>query len=43
MPLRKPDDFLKQGSKVFRRAPVDRDAIRGWVTIATGNTGLPQL
>jgi len=38
MPLNKPDDFLKQGSKVFRKAPVDRDAIRGWVSIAAGKS-----
>src|SRR5712671_3924540 len=36
MPLNKPNDFVKAGSKVFRQAPVDRDAIRGWVSIAQG-------
>lgn len=34
--LRKPEDFYKEGSKVFRHAPVGRDAIKGWATIAAG-------
>lgn len=34
--LRRPDDFYKEGSKVFRRAPVGRDAIKGWATISAG-------
>jgi len=33
MALRKPEDFLKEGSEVFRKAPIDKDAIRGWVSI----------
>jgi len=34
MPLRKPEDFLAEGSKVFRRAPVNRESIQGWVAIS---------
>jgi hypothetical protein len=34
--LRKPDDFYKEGSKVFRRAPVNRESIQGWINIAKG-------
>jgi hypothetical protein len=34
MPLRKPEDFAKEDSRVFRKAPVDADAIRGWVAMA---------
>lgn len=34
MPLRKPEDFLAQGSKVFRQAPVNRESIQGWVGIS---------
>lgn len=34
--LRRPDDFYKEGSKVFRQAPVGRDAIKGWAAIAAG-------
>lgn len=36
MRLRKPDDFYREVSKVFRRAPVGRDAIKGWAIIAAG-------
>lgn len=36
MPLRKPEDFLRAGSKVFVKAPVNRDAIAGWCNIAKG-------
>lgn len=32
--MKKPEQFYAEGSKVFRRAPVNREAIRGWVTIA---------
>src|SRR2546425_4698001 len=34
MPLRKPEDFAAQGSKVFRKAPVNRESIQGWVAIS---------
>jgi hypothetical protein len=34
MTLRKPEDFYAEGSKVFRKAPVNREAIRGWSQIA---------
>ena len=34
MPLRKPEEFLKEGSAVFRKAPTDTDAIAGWTAIA---------
>ena len=34
MPLRKPEDFFAQGSKVFRKAPLNRGAIEGWVSIS---------
>lgn len=36
MPLRNADDFLRGGSKVFRRAPTNKQAIQGWVQIAKG-------
>ena len=36
MPLRKPDDFYREGSKVFRKAPANRESIRGWASIAAG-------
>jgi hypothetical protein len=32
--LRKPEDFYKQGSKVFRQAPINKTSIQGWVQIA---------
>lgn len=34
MALRKPEAFYAQGSKVFRKAPLNRESIRGWVQIA---------
>jgi hypothetical protein len=34
--LRKPEDFYKEGSKVFRKAPVNRESIQGWVVISRG-------
>ena len=34
MPLRKPENFVGEGSKVFRRAPVNRSSIQGWVSIS---------
>jgi hypothetical protein len=34
--LRKPEDFYKEGSKVFRKAPVNRESVQGWVNIAKG-------
>ncbi len=34
--LRKPEDFYKEGSKVFRKAPVNRESLQGWVKIAAG-------
>lgn len=34
--LRKPEDFYKEGSKVFQKAPVNRLAIQGWVNICKG-------
>ena len=36
MPLRRPEDFYNAGSKVFRRAPVNRASIQGWAAIAGG-------
>lgn len=36
MPLRKPEDFLRAGSKVFVKAPVNRESIAGWRNIARG-------
>lgn len=34
--LRKPEDFYKEGSKVFRKAPFNVSSIKGWVTISEG-------
>lgn len=34
--LRKPEDFVAQGSKVFRNAPVNKESIKGWISIAKG-------
>ena len=34
--LRKPEQFLGEGSKVFRKAPVNTVSIEGWVKIAGG-------
>ncbi len=34
--LRKPEDFYKEGSKVFRKAPFNAVSIKGWVTISEG-------
>ncbi|HEY0822980.1 MAG TPA: hypothetical protein VGD76_04270 [Ramlibacter sp.] len=34
--LRKPERFLQEGSKVFRRAPVNTVSIEGWVKISGG-------
>ena len=34
MPLRRPEDFVAEGSKVFRQAPVNRTSIQGWVSIS---------
>ena len=34
--LRKPDDFYKEGSKVFHKAAVNRKNIDGWVAISKG-------
>lgn len=34
--LRKPEDFYKEGSKVFRKAPVNATSIQGWITISEG-------
>lgn len=34
--LRKPEDFLREGSKVFRKAPVNTASIEGWVKISGG-------
>ncbi|MFT3816398.1 MAG: hypothetical protein QM750_02000 [Rubrivivax sp.] len=34
MPLRRPEDFVAEGSRVFRKAPVNRESIQGWVAIA---------
>ena len=38
MPLRKAEDFVAQASKVFRRAPVNRESIQGWVAISAAKT-----
>jgi hypothetical protein len=37
--LKKPDDFIKQGSKVFRQAAVNTNAIKGWINISEGKAG----
>ena len=34
--LRKPEDFYREGSKVFRKAPINAKAIRGWIAISEG-------
>lgn len=34
--LRKPEQFEREGSKVFRKAPVNTASIEGWVKIAGG-------
>jgi len=34
--LRKPEQFQQEGSKVFRKAPVNRASIEGWVKISGG-------
>lgn len=34
--LRKPEQFEREGSKVFRRAPVNTASIEGWVKISAG-------
>jgi len=34
--LRKPEDFQREGSKVFRKAPVNTASIEGWISIAKG-------
>ncbi|WP_454690876.1 hypothetical protein [Achromobacter aloeverae] len=34
MALRKPGDFVAEGSKVFLKAPLNRESIRGWVDMA---------
>jgi hypothetical protein len=34
--LRKPEQFQQEGSKVFRRAPVNTVSIEGWVKISGG-------
>ena len=36
MPLRRPETFYSEGSKVFKKAPTNRATIQGWVTIAGG-------
>lgn len=36
MPLRRPEDFVREGSKVFRQAPVNRASIEGWIAISKG-------
>jgi hypothetical protein len=34
--LRRPEQFYAEGSKVFARAPVNRQSIDGWISIAHG-------
>ena len=34
--LRKPEQFVGEGSKVFRQAPVNTASIAGWIKIAGG-------
>lgn len=34
--LRRPEDFYKEGSKVFRKAPVNAVSIQGWIAISEG-------
>ncbi|NNU44762.1 hypothetical protein [Ramlibacter montanisoli] len=34
--LRKPEQFRQEGSKVFRKAPVNTVSIEGWVKISGG-------
>lgn len=36
MPLRAPEEFVREGSKVFRRAPVNAASIEGWIGISKG-------
>lgn len=36
MPLRRPEDFVREGSKVFRQAPINRASIEGWIAISKG-------
>jgi hypothetical protein len=36
MRLRKPEDFVREGSKVFRKAPVNKSSIEGWIAISKG-------
>lgn len=36
MSLRTPERFVREGSKVFRTAPVNKTAIAGWIAIAEG-------
>ena len=37
--LRRPETFAKEGSKVFRQAPVNANSIRGWIRISEGKIG----
>lgn len=34
--LRRPEDFEREGSKVFRKAPINNASIDGWIAIARG-------
>ncbi len=36
MALHKPEDFVREGSRVFRRAPVNTASINGWIAISKG-------
>lgn len=36
MKLRKPEDFVREGSRVFRKAPVNKASIEGWIAISKG-------
>lgn len=34
--LRRPEDFEREGSKVFRKAPINNASVEGWIAIARG-------
>lgn len=36
MALRKPEDFVREGSRVFRRTPANTSSIDGWIAISKG-------
>lgn len=36
MPLRRAEDFIREGSRVFRQAPINKASIEGWIAISKG-------